>query len=365
MKSALSRSYDPPARSRNDYTVACICPMGVELAPVEALLDELHPLPPLKVDPLRPRLRRSDQPAYTVGRIGAYKIVVAAMPRIGNNIAAAVTTQLHSDFPFVEFCFLVGIGGGVPGHNDDDDDVRLGDVVVSQPTGASGGVIQYDLGKRTSYGGFERTGMSARPPAILSANVERLKSLHRREGTRIPQFVAQMLEKFPKMTKDYTRPAIIEDQLFDPAYPHQGGPTCQDCHPARLVMRKERTSPDPQIHYGIIGSANSVIKDSSTRDALKRDLNIVCVDMEAAGLMDTFPGLVIRGICDYADSHKNKNWQPYAAAVAAAYMKELLLIIPPDEIVEQRGEFILIASSEDRLHEGASTALARSKCFFS
>jgi hypothetical protein len=49
--------------------------------------------------------------------------------------------------------------------------------------------------------------------------------------------------------------------------------------------------------------------------------------MEAAGLMDDFPCLMVRGICDYADSHKNKYWQPYAAATAAAYAKELLHII--------------------------------------
>ncbi|KAL3444390.1 hypothetical protein BJX65DRAFT_310973 [Aspergillus insuetus] len=47
--------------------------------------------------------------------------------------------------------------------------------------------------------------------------------------------------------------------------------------------------------------------------------------MEAAGLMNTYPCLVIRGICDYADSHKNKAWQGYAAATAAAFAKELLL----------------------------------------
>jgi hypothetical protein len=64
------------------------------------------------------------------------------------------------------------------------------------------------------------------------------------------------------------------------------------------------------------------------RDNLKQAYNILCVEMEAAGLMDAFPCLVIRGICDYADSHKNKQWQPFAAAVAAGYAKELLLVIP-------------------------------------
>ena len=51
----------------------------------------------------------------------------------------------------------------------------------------------------------------------------------------------------------------------------------------------------------------------------------ICFEMEAAGLVDSFPCLVIRGVSDYADSHKNDRWQGYAAAVASAYAKELLV----------------------------------------
>ncbi len=43
-------------------------------------------------------------------------------------------------------------------------------------------------------------------------------------------------------------------------------------------------------------------------------------------MMDAFPCLVVRGICNYADSLKNKQWQPFASAAAAAYAKELLLM---------------------------------------
>lgn len=57
--------------------------------------------------------------------------------------------------------------------------------------------------------------------------------------------------------------------------------------------------------------------------------------MEAAGLMDNFPCLVIRGICDYSDSHKNKRWQEYAAATAAAYAKELLSVVPCCPLIER------------------------------
>lgn len=60
--------------------------------------------------------------------------------------------------------------------------------------------------------------------------------------------------------------------------------------------------------------------------------DILCFEMEAVGLMNDFKCLVIRGICDYADSHKNKLWQPYAAAVAAAYATELLSVIPVVQI---------------------------------
>lgn len=58
----------------------------------------------------------------------------------------------------------------------------------------------------------------------------------------------------------------------------------------------------------------------------------MCFEMEAAGLVDNFPCLTIRGICDYADSHKNKIWQEYAAATAAAYAKELFLAVNATEV---------------------------------
>jgi hypothetical protein len=48
--------------------------------------------------------------------------------------------------------------------------------------------------------------------------------------------------------------------------------------------------------------------------------------------MNSFPCLVVRGICDYADSHKNKKWQAYAAGTAAAYAKELLSVIPAADV---------------------------------
>lgn len=71
-----------------------------------------------------------------------------------------------------------------------------------------------------------------------------------------------------------------------------------------------------------------VMKHGMTRDRLAEKHGILCFEMEAAGLMNLLPCLVIRGICNYSDSHKNKKWQGYAALTAAAYAKELLSVVP-------------------------------------
>lgn len=323
-RSSLSTMDSPTHRrlSHDDYTVACICPMGMELAAVEGMLDNFHQSLPCS----------RDQNSYTLGQIGAHNIVVAVMPEIGTNRAAMVATQLLNDFRSIRFGLLVGIGAGVPS---DEEDIRLGDVVVSKPTATFGGVVQFDIGKATVGTAFERTGTLKKPPAVLMANVERLRSQQIRNGNRIPHHLAEMLDKYPNMRqRGYQYQGTNLDQLFEATYPHQGSGTCTGCNRARLLKRDSRDDLTPKIHYGTIGSSNTLIKDGVVREELRKDLNIICVEMEAAGLMDEFSCLVIRGICDYADSHKNKRWQPYAAATAAAYMKEILCIIQPQEVKE-------------------------------
>jgi nucleoside phosphorylase len=309
-----------PRLTHDDYTVACICSMGVELAPVMAMLDVEHDKLPTS----------RDQNSYMLGRMGAHNVVIAVMPEIGTNKAATVATQLLNDFKMIRFGLLVGIGGGIPG--DDQDDIRLGDVVVSKPTATFGGVVQFDIGKALPIGQFKRTGALTKPPAVLMANVQMLEAKQRIFGNQISKHLSEMLKSFPYMEEEYVSPGPEHDQLFEATYDHKGGKTCRSCDPSRVVERDLRKNSAPRIHYGTIGSANEVIKDSVTRDRLRKDLGILCVEMEAAGLMDEFSCLVIRGICDYADSHKNKRWQPYAAATAAAYAKELLSIIPVQEI---------------------------------
>lgn len=313
---------DARTRSHDDYTVGWICALPVETAAAKLMLDELHP-------PL-PRLP-NDQNTYILGKIGEQNIVIASLPSgaYGNTSATTVGMQLLSSFKSICVGLMVGIGGGVPSRNAD---IRLGDIVVSQPTDTCGGVIQYDLGKSVSSGQFKRTGMLNRPPKVLLTALTTLQAYHYTEDSQVPEFVSNIQMKMaPHNAKQFARPAQ-EDCLFQAEYDHVSSDTCIDCDRSKLLPRAAREHGKPVIHYGLIGSANEVVKDGKRRDHLAQDLGIYCVEMEAAGLMNDFPCLVIRGICDYADSHKNKEWQGYAAAAAAAYAKELLLVAPIDPI---------------------------------
>ncbi|KAF9889095.1 hypothetical protein FE257_008072 [Aspergillus nanangensis] len=246
----------------DDYTVACICPLGIELAAVIGMLDAKHP------DVSIPR----DQNAYTFGNIGEHNLVIAVLPHIGTNAAARVATQLLNDFQSVRFGLLVGIGGGVPG-DDDDHDIRLGDVVVGMPTDRFPGVVQYDLGKKLGGGGFERTGHLNKPPELVASMVNKLRAEHLVEGSRIMDYIADMFQRHPKMRSKFSIPSSEPDKLFLASYPHQSGGTCRGCDSHQTVPRGDRSDTEPQIHYGTIGSANAVVKDPKVRDSLRKDMD--------------------------------------------------------------------------------------------
>ncbi|KAF4956033.1 hypothetical protein FSARC_11696 [Fusarium sarcochroum] len=322
--------------SPSDYTVGWICAISIEMAPARAMLDRVHESLPTSPD---------DTNAYTFGNIGKHNIVIACLPsgHYGLNNAAIVANNMRRSFHSVRISLMVGIGGGVPGRVTGKPDVRLGDVVVSTE------VVQYDFGKTIQQGHFQRTGTLNKPPQALMTAVAKLQADHQSEPSRIPAFLTEMLKRYPSMI-GFTHPGSHQDQLFDGTYDHaQELSSCESCDPSRLVSRPARSNNNPRIHCGIIASGNQVMKHGATRDQLAKELNVLCFEMEAAGLMDSLPSLVVRGICDYSDSHKNKQWQEYAAAMAAAYVKELLSIIPMNSINQTQG--VTMSSDTVRKHE--------------
>lgn len=138
--------------------------------------------------------------------------------------------------------------------------------------------------------------------------------------------IAAHLSRLAGQLPAYAFPSKLTDCLYQPLHTHKSEKGCSGCGGSdKQVLREEREDNTPAIHYGTIASGNQVMKDAVTRDRLSHDLGgVLCYEMEAAGLMNNFPCLVVCGISDYSDSHKNDGWQRYAAAVAAAYAKDLL-----------------------------------------
>ena len=340
---------------QDKYTIGWICAISTELVAAQVFLDEEHEGPEY--------VSANDDNDYTLGRIGKHNVVIAVLPNGEYGIASAASVardMLHS-FPNIRLGLMVGIGGGAPSQKHD---IRLGDVVVSNPHNGEGGVFQYDFGKTIQDQSFQTTGFLNQPPRILRAAVNGLRARYESDGHQLENAINGILEKKPRLRKKYMRPSIRTDRLYQSGvvHPQNDGASCVAIcgdDPSTSVSRPERTEEEdnPAIHYGLIASADQLIKDALVRDKLAAEKNVLCFEMEAAGLMNNFPCLVIRGICDYSDSHKNKEWQGYAAMTAAAYAKDLLCRIVPNTVETEKkiGE---VLSSQSK----ASRSLPINKC---
>ncbi|KAJ5330438.1 hypothetical protein N7476_000221 [Penicillium atrosanguineum] len=326
-----------------NYVVGWICALATEYVAAQEFLDEEHEGPTF-VSP-------NDSNDYTLGKMGEHNVVIAVLPdrEYGTDTAATVATNMLNSFPNVRIGLMVGIGGGVPSTKHD---VRLGDVVVSARRDGEGGVFQYDFGKSTQGQGFQHTRFLNQPPTSLRTAMTGIQAQYSRKGHQLEEAVNRILDKNARLRRGYERPQSGTDRLFKALVVHDSRGCAAYCaeDSSNLVPRNERTEyeDNPAIHYGLIASANQLMRDALMRDSLAAEKDVICFEMEAAGLMNHFPCLVIRGICDYSDSHKNKEWQGYASMVAAAYAKDLLSRIPPNRIESEKkiGDILSVGLQE-------------------
>lgn len=319
----------------HDYTVGWICALQTEYVVACQLLDEEEPLDEedttLAVGSFR------DNNAYTLGRIGEHHVVIACLPKGIGGIASAATVakDMLRSFQCIRIGLFVGIGGGAPS---DKHDIRLGDIVVGCPKNGSGGVIHYDFGKVIQDQAFKTTGSLNSPPTVLLTALMKLSANHERIGSHYAESAQAIFAENPRLKREYQHPGAEYDRLYEPDSKHryrdQSCDTgCAGVKPSLLQRPQREVDPnEPVVHYGLIASADKVIKDAILRDQLSKHYDVLCFETEAAGLMNNFPCVVIRGISKYSDSHKNDAWQAYAALMAALYAKELLCIIRKDQI---------------------------------
>nr|KAK5442363.1 hypothetical protein LTR18_006217 [Exophiala xenobiotica] len=313
--------------SNSEYRIGWVCALTKEMVAARVMLDKDHGVI---------RGIGQDHNTYYAGRIHDHNVIIAVLPAgiDGQVSAAGVVKDMIRTFGELRFVLLVGIGGGIP-HLEGKIDIRLGDVVVSKPCKDHGGVIQYDRGKCIQGGSFERKGILGPPPNVLLTALTQLQVEHEINGSlQISTYLTETIQRHPGLKdKGYCSPPLQNDRLFVATYRHlDGGRDCSACPTAEEIEREARLDTAPQIHYGIIASGEQVVKDASVRDDLRKSYGALCVEMEAAGVLHIVPCLVIRGICDYADSHKNNDWHNYAAMTAAAYAKELLTYVSSGDV---------------------------------
>ncbi|OMP84402.1 hypothetical protein BK809_0000183 [Diplodia seriata] len=356
---AETRDIGPQPLSNDQYTVGWLAALPHEAVAAKAALDQFHGRAPISKN-------RDDQNSYILGQISDHNVVIASLPGGVIGTTSATTTAMHmlASFPSIRIGLMVGIGAGIPKVKKDRKsgkcrelrDIRLGDVVVSQPGGGRGGVAQYDFGKALAGGEFRPSGFLNSPPRALLNAVSVLRQLHEACETRLPDLLSELLQKLSNARPYYGYPGQEHDRLFDAAYPHADDEeSCDDCLDDMEILRLERPCADPVLHCGVIASGNQVIKDPAVRDRLGRDC--ICFEMEAAGLMNDFPCLVIRGICDYADSHKNDGWQRYAAVAAAACAKEVLLNMPKVEVEDEKLAREVLQAAQTDLEQKRKTEI--------
>lgn len=305
-KTSSSQCVSSRPLSYEHYNVAWICALPIELAAAKAMLDKIHKN--LSRQP-------NDSNSYSLGSIEEHNIVIACLPydQYGTVNAASVLNNIKRTFPCIRWGLMVGIGGGVPTMTD----IRLGDVVVGTR------VMQYDLGRTIGEGKTERVADFKIPDYSLRTAISSIRAQHLLQPSRVPLILREKMATYA----EYSRPNT-PDRLFQDTYKHESpNISCDYCDQSQLFMRKQRLSENPVIHYGAIASGNQVMKDAATRNAIAKELDVICFEMEAAGLMDVLPCLPIRGICDYSDSHKSLEWQKYAAATAASFARELLEVL--------------------------------------
>ncbi|KAJ5919800.1 Disease resistance protein [Penicillium verhagenii] len=312
--------------NRDSYRVGWICPLEVEQIAAMEMLDEEHQTLPQP---------SGDTNVYNLGSINNHNVVIAGLPRAGNCSAATVVTQMRMTFPNLKYGLLVGIGGGVPTKTECGM-IRLGHVVVSEPNGIHSGAVQYDHGKAKG-GHFERKGFLEAPPTAL-LNAARELAVRRQRVDDDPVWGnLERIQTSRRRLRRFKFPGAANDYLYPSNYTHgQQGVSCEDsgCDPRHRIERPTDEEEDLFIvvHRGTIASGELVIKDAKKRDDLAQEHGVLCFEMEAAGALTDFPCMVIRGISDYCDSHKNDQWHGYAAAVAAAYARQLFFHMSIEEV---------------------------------
>ncbi|KAL7946793.1 hypothetical protein V8C42DRAFT_352307 [Trichoderma barbatum] len=352
---------------RDHFDVAIICAIPTEYNAICQIFDEFW-----DEDGDCYGRAAGDLNTYTTGRVGKHNVVLALLPQMGKSNAAAAAASFRSSYNSIELALLVGVCGGVPRVGGcAEDEILLGDVVISKA------VVQYDFGRKYPNG-FMRKNSFEDNLSKAAKNIQGLLNTFETDRglgllqSQTAQFLTQLQNsgqsKIRRTFNKYKYPGTVNDRLFRSDYRHKhhgsGAHLCTTCNSdsevvceealnetcealgceesylvdrERLQEKKELelSSPgeaqEPAIHIGAVASGDTVLKSGEDRDSIATKEGVIAFEMEGAGIWGEIPCIIVKGVCDYADSHKHKKWQDFAAATAAAAAKALLHRYPKTE----------------------------------
>jgi nucleoside phosphorylase len=326
--------------SREDFEIAIICALPLEYDAIALVFDQVW-----DGDGDQYGRASGDHNTYKTGRIGRHDVVLALLPQMGKTNAAGAAAGVRSSYRSVTLALLVGICGGVPITNEDEQ-IFLGDVIISKA------IVQYDFGRQYPDRFVRKNAVEdnlTKPNKNIGGLLQVFKTEHGLDS--LEQDAAQFLKELQgraKSPQKYRYLGMGEDKLFESSYrhKHRESPACDcrncysdsdhvckdainsSCDDLRCedknLVRRDTKSHDHIIHIGSIASADTVMMSAVVRDDIAQREGIIAFEMEGAGVWDQVPCIVVKGVCDYADCHKNSKWQNFAAATAASASKAIL-----------------------------------------
>ncbi|KAJ4854324.1 uncharacterized protein T069G_11303 [Trichoderma breve] len=281
---------------REDFHVAIICTLPLEYDAVSLVFDQFW-----DEDGDSYGRAHGDTNTYTTGQIGKHNVVLVLLPNMGTGA----------------------------------DEILLGDVVISKT------VIQHTLGRQypnkfvakdTVYDSLGRPNKDVRTLIASFETERRRRQLRQKAGQYLRDLQSAAIKERHRCS--YRYPGVGEDKLFAASYrhKHRASQKCKCtqetnglCEEAAQALCSTLMCDEGQLIFvGCVASGDTVMKSGEHRDRIAGQRDIMAFEMEGAGIWDEVSCVIVKGVCDYADSHKNKVWQPFAAATAASVMKAML-----------------------------------------
>lgn len=323
----------PTLSSARQPTIAIVTALYCEKQAVDAMMDNQETF--VRYTTV------GESNVYTLGTIGAHRVVTTKLPSVGRTreamtAAGSTTTRLLGTFQKVEYVFLVGVGGGVPHYTDYTQHVRLGDVVVSTAAPDLNDKYVYvfcEKADRNEEGGWDFEIKPYKPANYLLQDIasKLYKQFSAKNNAPWDKYVAEGLQRLKGVPGRWEPPEDATDRLCVEV---GDGAFIEVSHPAPQGDQIDNVG-GLRVHLSPVGGGRVVSCSESARAQFSRRTRVAVYDCELDAVLDSVIGnrkdcfISIRGICDYRDGTRGKEWQPRAALAAAAVARALIAAVDP------------------------------------